>query len=86
MQYNAVSKRLRDGFALSAFQMRRNELKYSFYHQNPASFPGIYLLKELFINSALPASHSVCRQNFMGKNCQRQLILHVCFTFDALAQ
>ena len=47
-------------------QMRWNELKYGFYRQNPAYFPGIYSV--FLINTALPASNSVYWEKFMGKN------------------
>ena len=46
-------------------QMRRNELKYGFYCQNPTGFRK-YIF-QFFINKALPASSNVLRQNFMGK-------------------
>ena len=44
----------------NVLQMRRNELKYGFYCQNPACFSLIYL--------------SIHRQNFMGKKSEIQLI------------
>ena len=44
----------------------------AFYRQNPAGFPRIYKgIFEFLINTALPASNSVYRQNFMGKNAKR---------------
>ena len=85
MQYNAVSKRLCNGFALSAIQMWRNELKYNFYRQNPAYFPGIYLLL-LFINKALPALVSPGRISWAKMLNIVILMLRIWFTFDAVVQ
>ena len=48
------------------FQMRWNEFKYSFYHQNLLIFL-IYIF-EFFINKTLLGSNSIYLQNFMGKN------------------
>ena len=48
-----------------------NELKYGFLPSKPCLFSSnIQVYFEFLINTALPASNSVYRQNFMGKNAK----------------
>ena len=52
-------------------KMQRNELKYGFLPSKPCLFSSnIQMYFEFLINTALPASNSVYRQNFMGKNAK----------------
>ena len=70
MHYNAVSKRLRDGCFVGHFKCNEMSSSTTFTIRTLRLFLE-YIFKELFINKALPALNSVCRQNFMAKNCKR---------------
>ena len=68
MQYDAVSKRLRDGFEFVG-HFKCDEMSSSTAFTVRTLLIFLQYIFEFFINKALPPSNSVVyRQNFKGKN------------------